>query len=66
MKKVPNMYPNILICDMSGKPTIMCKKVVYQPAFSKDLFITPGRGWQRVAEGNVIKWHTLSIQMTYF
>ena len=32
------------------------KKGVQRPAFS---LITPSRGWQRVAKGDMTNWHTL-------
>ena len=63
---VPDMYTDLLFCDMSYKPLKIRKKVVHRPAFFKDLFITPSRGWQRVEEGDVMKWHTQRIQMHLF
>ena len=63
---VSDMYPGLLFCDMFCKPLKNGEKVVHRTAFSKDSFLTPSRGWQRVAEGDVIKWHTLRIQMHLF
>ena len=57
VKIVPDMYPDLLFCDISCKYLKISEKVVHRPAFSKDLFITPSRGWQRVVEGYMIKWH---------
>ena len=56
------MYPDLLICDMSRKPKKISEKLVHMPEFSKDLFITLNTGRQRVAVGDMIKWHTLRIQ----
>ena len=45
---VPDMYPDLLFCDMSCQPIKISEKVFHRPAFSKDLFITLSRGRQRV------------------
>ena len=53
---------------MSYKPLEISKKKkgVHGFVFSKDSFITPSRGRQRVAEGDMIKWYTLRIPMHLF
>ena len=63
---VCDMYPDLPFCDMSCKPSTIGEKVVHRPAFSNDLLITPSRGWQKVADGDGIKWHTLKIQIHLF
>ena len=63
VKIVPDMYPDLFFGDMSRKPLKVSEKLVHRPAFSKDLFITPNKGWQRVAEGDMTNWHTLMVQM---
>ena len=56
---VPDMYPDLLLKTFKK----ISEKGVHRPAFSNYLFITPSRGWQRVAEGNMTNWHTLMVQM---
>ena len=63
---VPDMYPDLFFSGMSWKPLEITEKWVHRPAFFKDSFRTSSRGFQRVAEGDVIKWHTLRIQMHLF
>ena len=60
---VLNMYPDLLFGDMSWKPLKISEKGVHRPSFSKYSFITPSRGWHRVAQGDVTSWHTLKVQM---
>ena len=63
---VPDMYPDLLFWDMSFKPQKINEKVLHYLAFYKDSFLTPSRGLQRVAEGDVITWNTLSIKIHFF
>ena len=42
---------------------LISEKGVHRPAFSKYSFITPSRGWHRVAQGDMTNWHTLMVQM---
>ena len=60
---VPDMYPDLLFVDMSRKPLKISEKGVHMPPFSKYSFITPSRGWHRVAQGDMTNWHTLRVQM---
>ena len=60
---VPDMYPDLLLGDISCKPLKISEKGVNKPAFSNYSFITPNRGWQWVAVGDMTNWHTLMVQM---
>ena len=60
---VPDMYPDLLFDNMSCNPLQISEKGVHRPVFSKYSFITPSRGWQRVAVGDMTNWHTLMVQM---
>ena len=61
----PDIYPDLLF--VTGLVNLIfflnCEKVVHRPPFFKDVLIIPSRGWKRVAEGDMIKWHTLRIQI---
>ena len=48
MEIVPDMYSDLLFVICLVNLLKISEKVVHRPAFSKDLFITPSRGWQRV------------------
>ena len=60
---VPDMYPDLLFGDVSWNPLKISEKGVHRPAFSKYSFITPSRGWHRVAQGDMNNWRTVMVQM---
>ena len=60
------MYSDLVFSVLSCNPLKISEKVVHRPYFSKDSLITPSRGWQRLAEGDMIKWYTLRVQMKLF
>ena len=67
----PNLWKLILICILiffflSCKLFKISEKWFTDLFFFEDLLITPSRGWQREAEGDMIKWHTLRIQRHLF
>ena len=63
VKIVPDMNPDLIFGDMSWKPLNISEKRVHRPALSKYSFITPIRGWHRVAVGDMTNWHTLMVQI---
>ena len=57
---VPDMDPDLIFCDMFCEPLKISEKVA---SFFQG-FIYNSK--QRVAEGDVIQWHTLRIKMPLF
>ena len=51
-----DMYPDLFFGEMSWKPLKISEKGVHRPVFSKYSFITPSRGWQWVAVGDMTNW----------